>query len=154
MNIYDIENDEWKYEDIEIEWEYRMKHYRHKHSCLLLNNEIFVAGGYGWPGNSTAILNLQNNTWRPGPYLPKYIWNSQLVKAQPSSQYAAFLIGGYGYPPIWIGYGGKDSNRFLSDIYGLTKDLKSFKRIGSLESGPYKHVALVLPYNVVEKCVA
>jgi len=82
-----------------------MRETRIGHSCLLINKEIFVVGG-AW-SDTTEIINLQNRTWRSGPDLPKEIQYSHLVKAQPSSQYAAFLIGG------------KDYATFSTNIYKL-----------------------------------
>ena len=89
MYKYDIRNDEWE------DTNRPMRVTRSWHSCLLLNKEILVVGGY--LEKTTEIFNLQNRTWRSGPDLPKEIGYSQLVKAQPSSQYAAFLIGGKDY---------------------------------------------------------
>jgi len=137
---YDIKNDEWEDTNHPMSlngsngmWEHRIWH-----SCLLLNKEILVAGGTGT--TYTSIFNLQSNTWRLGPDLPTTIYGSQLVKAQPSSQYAAFFIGG--------GY-----NDAYTDIYGLTKDFKSLAKIGDLKTARINHVAMVLPDKVVEKCV-
>ena len=131
MYKYDIKRHEWE------DTNRPMKDARKYHSCLLLNKEIFVAGG----GKTTEIFNLQSRKWRSGPDLPETIGLSQLVKAQPSSQYAAFLIGG-----------GKDYSNAYSDIYGLTKDFNSFIKIGNLKTARYGHVAMVLPDELVEKC--
>ena len=86
MYKYDIKRDDWE------DTNRPMKETRYSHSCLLSNKEIFVAGG--WERKTTEIFDLQSRTWRSGPDLPKEIGYSQLVKAQPSSQYSAFLIGG------------------------------------------------------------
>ena len=133
MYKYDIKRDEWE------DTNRLMRDTRRGHSCSLLNKEIFVAGGVGW--KTTKIFNLQNRTWRSGPVLPIEIGYSQLVKAQPSSQYAAFLIGGGYYPNA------------ISEIFAVTKDFKNFKNIGNLKTARYGHVAMVLPDELVEKCV-
>ena len=113
---------------------------RSGHSCLLLNNELFVAGGI--LRITTEIFNLENNRWRSGPDMPRNIGYSQLVEAQPSSKYAAFLIGG-----------GISSHNAWSDIYGLTKDLRSFKKIGDLKNARNSHVAMELSEELVQKCI-
>ena len=139
MYKYDIKNDEWEDTNRPMRVEIYWWGNRFWHSCLLLNNEILVAGGMGI--RTTEIFNLQSNTWRLGPDLPNTIHGSQLVKARPSSQYAAFLIGGGHYDEVY------------SDIYGLTKDFKSFEKIGNLKTTHFTHVAMTLPDKVVERCV-
>ena len=118
-----------------------MREARAIHSCLLINKEIFVVGGYYM--KTTEIFNLQSRTWRSGPDLPKEICYSQLVKAQPSSQYSAFLIGG----------DRRHHPNAISDIFALTKDYKSFIKIGDLKNARFDYVAMVLPDESVEKCV-
>ena len=134
MYKYDIKNDEWE------DTNRPMKETRSDHSCLLLNKEIFVAGGYYT--KTTEIFNLQSKTWRSGPELPKEIENSQFVKAQPSSKYSAFLTGG-----------SKDYISSFSDIFALSKNFKSVIKIGNLKTARYGHVAMVLPDKLVEKSV-
>lgn len=138
MYKYDIKRDEWE------DTNHPMKETRYGHSCLLLNKEIFVAGGN--LRKTTEIFDLQSKTWRSGPDLPKEIYYSQLVKAQPSSQYAAFFIGG----------GKWDGNNWnaISEIFGLTKNYESFKKIGNLKTARQSHVAMVLSDEMVKKCVA
>ena len=133
MYKYDIRNDEWE------DTNRPMRVTRSWHSCLLLNKEILVVGGY--LEKTTEIFNLQNRTWRSGPELPKEIYSSQLVKAAPSSQYAAFLIGG------------KEDEDTISDIIAVTKDLKSFIKIGELKTARYSHLTMLLQDELVEKCV-
>ena len=137
MYKYDINNDKWE------DTNRPMRERRIGHSCLVINKEIFVAGG-DWSG-TTEIFNLQSNTWRYGPRIlfgVKRIYDSQLVQAQPSSQYAAFLIGGRD----------KDWNA-ISDIFALSKTFKSFIKIGKLKTARKGHVAMVLSDEVVERCV-
>ena len=132
----------YKYDIIRDEWEDTNRPMREKkgdHSCLLLNKEIFVTGGAF--RKTTEIFNLQNRTWRSGPDLPKEIGYSQLIMARPSSQYSAFLIGGYNYPNAY------------SEIFGLSKNYKSFIKIGNLKTTRRGHVAMVLSDDVVKKCV-
>ena len=136
MYKYDIKRDEWE------DTNRPMKETRWGHSCLLLNNEVFVAGGRG--RKTTEIFNLQSRTWRSGPDLPKAIYNSQLVKAHPSSQYAAFLIGGldkFGHSKVYC------------DIFALTKNYESFIKIGNLKTVRAAHVAMVLSDEFVRKCL-
>ena len=138
MYKYNIKNDEWE------DTNRPLKKSKGWHSCLLLDKEIFVAGGIveDYIGtNKTEIFNLQSNTWRSGPDLPRKIYSFQLVKARPSSQYAAFYIGGGYYDEVY------------SDIYGLTKDLNSFIKLGDLKTSRFSHVAMELPDKVIEKCV-
>ena len=73
--------------------------------------------------------------------MPKEIYSSQLVKVEPSSQYAAFLIGG------------KEDEDTISDIIAVTKDFKSFIMIGELKTARHSHLAMLLPDELVEKCV-
>ena len=122
-----------------------MKEMRGHHSCLSLNNEIFVAGGLY--KKTTEIFNLQTRTWRSGPNLPE-IKYFQLVKAQTSSQYAAFLIGGSGWNES---FGGRWIE--LSVVYALPRNYKSFIKIGDLKTARKNHVAMVLSDELVEKCV-
>ena len=133
MYKYDIKNDEWE------DTNRPMQETRSYHSCLLLNKQILAAGGFGT--KTTEIFSLQSNMWRSGPDLPRKIYSFQLVKARPSSQYAAFLIGGGYYDEVY------------SDIYGLTKDLNSFIKLGDLKTSRFSHVAMELPDKVIEKCV-
>ena len=137
MYKYDIKKDTWE------DTNRPMRVPRSGHSCLLLNNEIFVAGGNGgtveqW--KTTEIFNLESNTWRSGPDLPKEMWYFQLVKAQSSSRYSAFLIGGI------------EVFDALSGVYGLEKDFKSFQKIGDLKTARYGNVAFELPeiFNLIE----
>ena len=113
-----------------------MRELRVTHSCLLINKEVFVVGGIG--RKTVEIFNLQNETWRLGPDLPQEFAHSQLVKAKPSSKYSAFLIG---------------NSYAKSDIFALTKNYKSFIKIGDLKTARYSHAAVVLPDKLVEKCV-
>ena len=142
MYKYDIKRDEWE------DTNRSMRERREYHSCLLLNKEIFVAGG--WGRKTTEIFDLQSKTWRSGPDLPKEIYISQLVKAQPSLKYSAFLIGGYGH----VGHGeyGGQPNA-ISDIFALTKNYESFIKIGNLKTKRVGHVAMVHSDQLVEKCV-
>ena len=64
-----------------------------------------------------------------------------MVKAQPSSQYAAFLIGG------------KEDEDTISDIIAVTKDFKSFIKIGKLKTARHSHLAMLLSDEIVGKCV-
>ena len=140
MYKYDTKKDEWK------DTNRPMKEMRAIHSCLLLNNEIFVAGGY--QQKSTEIFDLQSQSWRMGPDLPKAIFNSQFIMAQQSSQYVAYLIGGrYGT------LGLTDNCTTISDIYGLTKDSKNFEKIGDLNTARYAHAVMVLTEEEIEKCI-
>jgi len=133
MYRYDIRNDEWE------DTNRPMRVTRSWHSCLLIDKEILVVGGY--LEKTTEIFNLQNRTWRSGPDLPKEIYSSQLVKAEPSSKYAAFLIGG------------KEDEDTISDIIAVTKDFKSFIKIGELKTARHSHLAMMLSDELVEKCV-
>ena len=133
MYKYDIKRNEWE------DTNRPMREKRYAHSCLLLNKEVFVAGGRGT--TTTEILNLQRRTWRPGPNLPKEIGYSQLVMARTSSKYSAFLIGGYNYPNAY------------SDIFGLSKNYNSFVKVGNLKTTRRGHVAMVLSDDLVKKCV-
>ena len=132
MYKYDIKRDEW--EDINRP----MRETRYGHFCLLLNKEIFVAGGVD--KKTTEIFNLQSRKWRSGPDLPKVIGHSQFVKAHPSSKYAAFRIGGYALDSA------------ISDIFALSKNYKSCIKIGNLKTEREYHMAMVLPDELVEKC--
>ena len=140
MYKYDTKKDEWK------DTSHQMIETRGLHSCLVLNNEIFVAGGY--QQKTTEIFDLQSHSWRTGPDLPKAIFNSQFVMAKQSSQYAAYLIGGrYGT------LGPTDNCTTISDIYGLTKDSKNFEKIGDLNTARYAHAVMVLTKEEIEKCI-
>ena len=130
MYKYDIKKDKWE------DTNRPMRVPRSGHSCLLLNNEIFVAGGNGdtveqW--KTTEIFDFESNTWRSGPDLPKEIAYFQFMKAQPSSKYSAFLIGGI------------ETFDALSDVYGLEKDFSSFIKIGNFKTARYGNVAFELP---------
>ena len=106
---------------------------------MSLGDEIIIVGGYG--KNTSDVFNVKHDFFRRGPDLPKNVMKGQLVKAQPSSKYAAYLIGGQVEGII-----------SLSEIYGLTKDFEKFVKIGNLKTPRSDHIALVLPVKAVEKC--
>ena len=135
---YDLQNDEWVGTNLRA-WD--SMRYFYENSCLLLGSEIIVFGELKY--GPTDIFNFKTNTWRKGPYLPTLVYAGQLIKAQPSSQYAAFFIGGH--HPYFVS--------MSSDIYGLTKDLKKFDKLGNLKTPRTGHIALVLPDKAVEKCI-
>ena len=137
---YRIKEDKW--EDLRI----TMSQPRIVHACLLLDQNVIVVGGVGGIGSrtykSTEILDIQTKQWRPGPDLPEPIGGGRLVRALPGSKYEAYLIGG-------------ETNRgtYSDSIYGLTKNLGKFDEIGVLKRKRSDHVALVLPNEVIEKCI-
>ena len=125
------------------EWEvsnHQMLEARYGHSCLYLDNAVIAVGGIGT--KTTEIFDLNLEFWRYGGDLPKKSAYVSLLKSNPSSEYRAILIGG------------KSDNRDVhSAIYGLTKDLRTFEKIGNLKVPRYGHVAMVLPEKSVNNCV-
>ena len=156
--MYQFDGKNWKDSHLD------MKERREHHSCVLLDGEIMVVGGYDGSRQqlihiqqsitttisnenyiqTTEILSLENNSWRPGPVLRTGISWAQLVKSREGMKYAAFLIGGY------------DGSNLLTDrltlMYGLTKDLKRFELIGNLKKARDSHVALSIPDNIIQWC--
>ena len=142
---YNILKDEWE------DTNKPMTQKRKDHACLLIDEEeIIVTGGgyYDYPYvllKSSEIYNLKQRRWRPGPDLPKGISNAQFVKAKPGFRYLGYLIGGYdGDSDVFDG--------FSSAIYGLTKDMQRFEKIGDLTKARSGHVAFVLSESISEKC--
>ena len=133
--------DEWKDTNTPMSRE------RYSHSCLLVDKEVIVIGGNGEDlnddtGRTSEIFNIKEKRWRKGPNLPFDFDLGQFVKAQQSSEFIGYTIGGFG------------AGRGLA-IHGLTKDLKNFVR-SNINIARYKinqFVAEVLPGSVVEKYV-
>ena len=137
MLEYNILTDEWKETDTP------MTQKRYYHSCSMIDEyELMVVGGCGGSClKSSEIFNLKERKWKRGPDVQKGILRSQLVKAQPGFEYLAYMIGG--------------RNSFLDDsseIFGLTKDKKEFKKIGDLKKARRDHVAFVLPESISDRC--
>ena len=132
--------DEWK--DIKTP----MSRERYSHSCLLVNKEVIVIGGEGEDLNddtdwTSEIFNIEGKRWRKGPDLPFKFSLGHFVKAQKSSEFIGYIIGGDG------------AGRGLV-IHGLTKDLKNFVRSNINIERRFRinqFVAEVLPGSVVEK---
>ena len=97
-----------------------------------------MTGGIYWDSErnfflkSSEIYNLKQRRWRPGPDLPKGIAFAQFVKAKPGFEYLGYFIGG------------SDGNDLSSAIYGLTKDMQRFVKLGNLKRRRNAHVAFVL----------
>ena len=131
---------------VKEEWEtmHPMLEKRIYHSCFSVQNEIIAIGGLH--SKSTEIYNAGNDSWRSGPDLPIEIGFSQVVMAQRTSKYAAFLIGG--------SYGGEWTydKEPLKSIYGMRKDLKKFDKIGDLNIPRMFHTAAVLSEEIMKKC--
>ena len=49
-------------------------------------------------------------------------------------------------------FGLEENFNFLSSIYGLTKYLKRFDKIGDLEQARSSHVALTIPEDIIDRC--
>ena len=141
MFAYNILEDEWE------DTNKPMAQKRFGHACLLIDEEeIIVTGGkhYGDPSvvlKSSEIYNLKQRRWRPGPVLPTGILEAQFVKAKPGFKYLGYLIGGDNY-----------GRRSYSAIYGLTKDMQRFVKIGDMTKQRSEHVAFVLSESISEKC--
>ena len=133
MFVYNIFNDQW--EDINTP----MTQKRKDHACLLINEEeIIVTGGFNCDNacvylKSSEIYNLKQRRWRPGPDLPTGIANAQFVKAKPGFKYLGHLID-------------------YSAIYGLTKDMQRYEKIGDLKTPRLSPFAFVLSESISEKC--
>ena len=127
--MYEFDGKNWK------DSHHDMKESRWGHSCVVVDNQIIVVGGLEGSNylKTSEIFNIQNKSWRSGPGLPKGISDAQLVKAREGMRYSAYLIGG-------------------SSIYGLTKDLKRFDKIGDLEKARSSHVALTIPEDIIDRC--
>ena len=139
--MYQFDGNDW--EDSHLE----MKERRQYHSCVLLDGEIIVVGGEyrAMYLKTSEIFSLESNSWRSGPVLRTGIYGAQLVKAREGMKYAAYLIGGYdgSLPSIYP---------YLTSIYGLSKDLLRFEKIGDLKKARAYHVALSIPDNIIQKC--
>ena len=116
-----------------------MSEARNGHSCIVIDKVVLVTGGYG--KKSSEIFSLSEQRWRTGPDLPTTNGYAKMVQAQPGSKYSAYLIGGLvsSYNPT-------------SAIYGLTKDMTKFVKLGDLKIARSGHVALSLPENVIGQC--
>ena len=142
--MYQFDGKNWKDSHLD------MKERRSWHSCVLVDGEIMVVGGWGDSEfrslssisnlKTSEIFSLKNNCWRPGPVLRTGIEEAQLVKAREGMKYAAYLIGEI-----------HKSNWQIS-IYGLSKKLQRFEKIGDLQKGRSAHVALTIPDNIIQKC--
>ena len=140
MFAYNIFNDQWE------DTNKPMTQKRRSHACLLIDEEeIIVTGGYDYDnGNvylkSSEIYNLKQRRWRPGPDLPIGIAKAQFVKAKPGFKYLGYFIGG------------RDGPRRSSAIYGLTKDMQRYEKIGYLKRPRNFPSAFVLSESISEKC--
>ena len=113
-----------------------------RHTCVVVEDQIIVVGGLDGSNylKTSEIFNIQDRSWRSGPELPKGIGWAQLVKAREGMRYSAYLIGG------------EDGSSVLSSIYGLTKDLERFVKIGDLEKARSSHVAFTIPEDTIKRC--
>ena len=146
MFAYNIFNDQW--EDMNTP----MTQKRDSHACLLIDEEeIIVTGGYNCYSDSDSdhcdsnsncecvvlksseIYNVKQRRWRPGPDFPTEIYKAQFVKAKPGHKYLGYLID-------------------YSAIYGLTKDMQRYEKIGDLKRPRNFHTAFVLSESISEKC--
>ena len=133
MFAYNIFNDKWE------DTNKPMTQKRRSHACLLIDEEeIIVTGGYDYDnGNvylkSSEIYNLKQRRWRPGPDFPTDISDAQFVKAKPGFKYLGYLID-------------------YSAIYGLTKDMQRYEKIGDLKRPRNFHTAFGLSESISEKC--
>ena len=133
MFVYNILEDQW--EDTNTP----MAQKRRYHACLLIDEEEIIVTGGLYCGNgcknlkSSEIYNLKQRRWRPGPDFPTEISDAQFVKAKPGFKYLGYLID-------------------YSAIYGLTKDMQRYEKIGDLKRLRNFHTAFVLSESISEKC--
>ena len=124
-----------------------MKKPRNGLSCIRIKDEIIVVGGFDGENylKTSEIFNFQNGNRTRGPDFPIGVCCGQLVKAREGMRYSAYYIGGQ--------TGGQDkwSPTYLSSVYGLTKDLSRFEKLGDLKHPRSHHVALKLPINIIDK---
>ena len=60
-SVYKLHHSEWKQLP-------DMKHARRGHSCVLVDGQLFVIGGYG-ADKSVEVMDVSSGTWRDGPSL-------------------------------------------------------------------------------------
>ena len=60
-SVYKLEHGEWKQLP-------DMKQARRAHSCVLVDGQLFVIGGYG-AEKSVEVMDVSSGTWRDGPSL-------------------------------------------------------------------------------------
>ena len=124
---------------------------RRYHGCLVIENgeKVLVVGGYGediYSGrrlNSTEVFDVDTQVFSLGPTIPVAISDFVLVAALPNSEYAGYLVGGRistGFP------------QNFSDIYGITRDLKTIQEVGHLQKGIWFHVGLSIPEKIQRQC--
>ena len=135
--MFEFDGKDWKDSQLDL------NNGRYMHSWVVVDDDIIVVGGLNIIGHlqTSEIFSIQNRSWRSGPELPKGISFAQLVKAREGMRYSAYLIGG-----------AYDSWNALSSIYGLTKDLTRFDKIGDLQKPRYRHVALAIPEDIIDRC--
>ena len=134
--MFEFDGKDWKDSQLDL------NNGRYMHSWVVVDDDIIVVGGLNIIGHlqTSEIFSIQNRSWRSGPEFPKGISHAQLVNAREGMKYSAYLIGG------------ETGSNYLSSIYGLTKDLKRFDKIGDLEQARYKPVALTIPEDIIDRC--
>ena len=120
---------------------------REDHACISITdasgnaNKIVVAGGYG-SGllSTTEIYDVKEGKWQNGPNLIVPVYRSSLVAAPASSNYAAYLVGG------WTG------STARNEIQAISKELDQWVHVGNLATERFWHTALQIPPGLIEGC--
>ena len=96
-----------------------------------------------WYSNSVEILNVKNRSlhwciatkwsisnpkWVKGPPLPFGVASATCVPLSPLTNFACVIIGGKSRRDAMI-------KQYLSDVYGLNKELTEWKLLGKTKTG-------------------
>ena len=84
-----------------------------------------------------AKWSINNQQWVKGPPLPCKVEHVKCVPLHPLTNFACVIIGGSIKK-------NKPINRYLSDVYGLNKELTEWKLLGKIRTGRNNHIALPL----------
>ena len=104
---------------------------------------MLVSGGRDENNNdlkTTEIYDISSESWGDGPNLPTTIYESSIVSSSLTSTYAAYILGGM------------SEGQLSSSIYAITKDLRSWRNIGSFTMNRHLAVILRLPEKITKEC--
>ena len=82
---------------------------------------------------TTEIFDIKEQKWAKGPDLPIEITEASSVSLPPTANFACVLIGGQ-----------TETDKWTSNVYGLTKSLKEWKFLGTIRTSRKGHLALSL----------
>ena len=109
-------------------------------SCIIQSDNgtpdsIIVIGGFTNEGisNTTEIFIIREKKWIQGPTFPFKISDAACASLPPTTSFACAVVGGW-----------TDKEEPSSDVYGLNRSLTSWKYLGKIKKGKFRHIVLPL----------